>query len=369
MSLIPTAAPVIGELERRYVLEALDSGWVSSAGPFVERFEREFAAYVGVREAVSVSNGSVALHLVLHALGVKAGDEVIVPDCTFVATAHAVLMCGAVPVFVDVDPETLCMDPRAVKRAFSPRTRAIIPVHLYGHPAELSELSELAQAHGVPLIEDAAQAHGATYAGRRVGSLGIAGCFSFFGNKVMTTGEGGMVTTNDPVFAERLRYLKDHGMRPERRYYHDELAFNYRITNLQAALGVAQLEQIEGFIARKRAIAARYRELLADVAGLGFQQERAPAKNIYWMPCVLTPRPADQVITELRRHDVDSRPVFVPMSELPHLSGYPRFGVDSDDCPVARELREHGLVLPCGCNLTEAEQQQVVQALRTVLGA
>ena len=236
MSFIPVAAPSIGSREIAYVTDAVQSGWVSSIGPYLERFEQAFAEYVGVTRAVAVSNGTVGLHLALYALGIGAGDEVIVPDLTFVATAHAVIQTGATPVFVDVEPDTWCMDPAAVREAITPRTRAVIPVHLYGHAADMSAINMLAEEYGLLVVEDAAEAHGAEISGQRVGGLGQVGVFSFYGNKIMTTGEGGMLTTNDSILADRLRYLKDHGMSPAERYYHTELAFNYRMTNLQAAV-------------------------------------------------------------------------------------------------------------------------------------
>ena len=217
---IPVAAPVIGEREIAYVTDAVKSGWVSSIGAYVDRFEESFASYLGVRHAVAVSNGTTALHLALHALGVKAGDEVIIPNLTFAATAHTVLQTGATPVFVDVEPDSWCMSPKAVERAISPQTRAIMPVHLYGHPADMGRIDVIAREHGLVLIEDAAEAHGAMIGNQKVGSLGAAGCFSFYGNKLMTTGEGGIVSTNDDGLATRLRFLKDHGMTPQVRYLH-----------------------------------------------------------------------------------------------------------------------------------------------------
>jgi perosamine synthetase len=354
---IPVSAPVVGAREIACVEDAVRSGWVSSLGPYIERFERGFAEYCGTRHGVAVSNGTVAIHLALHALGLGPGDEVAVPDLTFAATAHAVLQTGATPVLVDVEPDTGCMDPAALERALSARTRAVVVVHLYGHPADMARLGEVARAHRLALIEDAAEAHGATTpGGARVGSIGVVGAFSFYGNKVITTGEGGMLCTSDAALAARLRLLKDHGMSPARRYWHEELAFNYRMTNLQAALGVAQLEQIEQFIARKRAIAGWYRQVLGERRELTLVGERPGYRNVFWMVCALLAdeaRDRDALCRELREHGVDTRPFFVPMSELPHLRRYRAVGAQGDGCPVARRLSRTGFNLPSGSGLCE----------------
>ena len=257
-SFIPISKPFIGAREKELVLDALDSGWVSSIGKYIDEFEANFARYCGTEYALAVSNGTTGLHLALAALGLQPGDEVIIPDLTFVATANAVAYTGATPVLADVDADTLCIDPASVKSLISERTKAIIPVHLYGHPADMDALIEIGRAHGVDIIEDAAEAHGAEYRGRRVGALGRCGVFSFYGNKVITTGEGGMLTTDDREFYQRARRLRDHAMSPQRRYFHEERGFNYRITNLQAALGVAQLERIDDFLDRRAEIMGWY---------------------------------------------------------------------------------------------------------------
>src|SRR6201986_5199804 len=248
---LPISQPQIGPREKELVLDALDSGWVSWIGKYIDEFEARFARYCGTEYSLAVSNGTTGLHLALAALGVGPGDEVIVPDLTFVASANAVAYTGATPVLADIDPDTLCLDPASVRALISPRTKAIMPVHLYGHPADMDALTEIAGAHGIALIEDAAEAHGAEYKGRRVGGLAKCGVFSFYGNKIITTGEGGMLTTNDADFYTLARRLRDHAMSPQRRYFHEERGFNYRITNLQAALGVAQLERITDFLARR----------------------------------------------------------------------------------------------------------------------
>jgi len=371
MTFIPIAAPVIGERELAYVTDAVRSGWVSSIGPYIERFEQGFADYLGVSHAIAVSNGTVALHLALHALGIGAGDEVLVPDLTFVATVHAVLQTGATPVFVDVESDTWCIDPVAVERALTPRTRAIIPVHLYGHPADMSALLSIAEKHNLIVLEDAAEAHGAEVCGKRVGSLGRVSAFSFYGNKIITTGEGGMVTTNDAALAERLRFLKDHGMSAQRRYYHSELAFNYRMTNLQAALGLAQLEQIEEFIARKREIFTGYAEILKNVPGLQLNPERPDVKSVYWLiSMVLGPecKLARQDLAQaLREHEIDSRPFFIPMHQLPHLNQYRVVGREDESCPQSERLSAQGLSLPSGCVLDDATVRYVAETVRQLV--
>lgn len=369
---IPIAAPLIGEREAEYVSDAVKSGWVSSIGPYIDRFEAAFARFVGVKHAIALCNGTVALHLALHALGIGPGDEVILPDLTFAATAHTVLQTGATPVLADVERDTWCMDPRAIERALSPRTRAILPVHLFGHPADMGAIRTMAASCDAFVIEDAAEAHGASVQGKRVGAMGHIGAFSFYGNKIITTGEGGALTTDDDALAARCRFLKDHGMSKDRRYYHTELAFNYRMTNLQAALGVAQLERIEQLIAKKRQIAAWYREELDGVRGLTLNVERPGVSNVYWMVGVVlgdtVPVSRDEVSARLRAQGIDSRPFFVPMSKLPHLSAYRRVGAAGEGCPVSETLSARGLNLPSGCTLERHHVRRIARALLESIG-
>lgn len=368
---IPVAAPVIGQFEIECVTDAIRSGWVSSIGPYIEKFETGFAEYIGVKHAISVSNGTTALHLALHALGIGPGDEVIIPDLTFAATAHAVMQTGGTPVLVDVEMDTWCLDPYAVERAISPKTRAIMPVHLFGHPADMNAISAIASQHNLLVIEDAAEAHGAEVDGRKTGSLGTVGAFSFYGNKVITTGEGGMLTTDDDQLAARLRFLKDHGMSPNRRYFHTELAFNYRMTNLQAALGFAQLSQIEAFIEKKRQILEWYREGLGDIAGLGLNIQRVGYRNIFWMISVVLDErmelSRDELCAQLKSRGIDTRPFFVSMSELPHLAKLQKIGVNGHDCSVSVRLSRQGFSLPSGCDLTKEQVQRVVEAVRSLV--
>jgi perosamine synthetase len=362
---IPVFAPWLSENVRRYVLDCVDSGWISSLGEYVGRFEREFAAFCEARHAVATSNGTTALHLALVTLGIGPGDEVLVPDLTFVATANAVRYSGAMPVFVDADPITWTLDPADARRKVTARTRAIVPVHLYGHPADLDPLLELARTHDLRVVEDAAEAHGARYKGRRVGALGHVGVFSFYGNKIITTGEGGMVVTNDPALAERAAFLRDHAMDPKRRYYHPEVGFNYRMTNIQAAIGCAQLEQAEPILARRKTIGAAYEAGLAGIPGLRRPPAEPWAESVYWMYSVLVEpgfgRDRDDVRDGLWARGVDSRPFFVPLHELPPY----RMDIPF---PVATALGRTGINLPSGTGLTAEEIQTVCQALRELAG-
>jgi perosamine synthetase len=364
---IPIAAPVIGEREIAYVTDAIKSGWVSSIGAYIDKFEEAFADYIGVKHAIAVSNGTVALHLALHTLGIRSGDEVILPNLTFAATAHTVLQAGATPVLVDVEPDTWCIDPRAIERALTPLTRAIMPVHLFGHPADMTAINAIADRHKLVVIEDAAEAHGAEVNGLKVGSLGHVGAFSFYGNKIITTGEGGMLTTSDDDLAARLRFLKDHGMSKNRRYFHTELAFNYRITNLQGALGLAQLEQIETFITKKRQILEWYRAGLKDVPGVTLNVERPCYRNVYWMVSVLLDEMVklsrDEVCQKLKEQGIDTRPFFVPMNEMPHLSKFRSVGASSEGSPVSAWLAQRGISLPSGCGLTFQSVSRVCDTL------
>lgn len=243
---IPVAEPSLDGREKEYVMECLESGWISGSGKYIDRFEESFARFCNARHGVAVANGTVALHVALLALGITAGDEVIVPDLTYIAAANSVLYCNAKPVFADVDPVTWTLNPAEVERKITPRTRAIIAVHLYGHPVEMGQIQKLAKNHKLFIIEDAAEAHGAEYKGRRIGSIGDIATFSFYGNKIITTGEGGMIVTNDDTLARQSRLLKGQGMDPERRYWFPMLGYNYRMTNIQAAIGLAQWSESTG---------------------------------------------------------------------------------------------------------------------------
>ncbi|MBI4568284.1 MAG: aminotransferase class I/II-fold pyridoxal phosphate-dependent enzyme [Planctomycetes bacterium] len=365
---LPVAEPLLGDEEMEAVTTCLLSGWISSGGPFVTRFEEEFARFAGARHAVACCNGTAALHLIYAALGIGPGDEVIVPTLTFVATASAVMFTGARPVFVDVDPHTWTMDPAAVEAAITPRTRAIVPVHLYGHPADVDALSALAAPRGIAVVEDAAEAHGARYRGRPVGSLGRAAAFSFFGNKIVTTGEGGMVTTDDDALADQARILRDHGMRPTRRYWHEVVGFNYRMTNLQAAVGVAQLGKVQAILAAKRNTAERYRMHLEMTPGLAMQPRAPWAEPVCWLFTMLVeegfPLDRDGLIAALAGRGIDTRPVFHPLHRMPPYA--PKPGERERAFPVSEEISRRGLTLPSGVGLADAEIDRVAFEIRAL---
>jgi perosamine synthetase len=360
---IPISKPFIGAREKELVLDALDSGWVSSIGKYIDQFEVNFARYCGTKFALAVSNGTTGLHLALATLGLQPGDEVIVPDLTFVATANAVAYTGATPILADIDADTLCIDPASVKSLISERTKAIIPVHLYGHPADMDALTEISSAHGVDIIEDAAEAHGAEYKGRKVGGLGKCGIFSFYGNKVITTGEGGMLTTDDQEFYQRARRLRDHAMSAQRRYFHEERGFNYRITNLQAALGVAQLERIGDFLDRRAEIMSWYNSEIATTDHIRLNRVRNWAKSAFWMICLevdwLDDTRRDTFMRALRARGIDTRPYFCAMSSLPMYKQRP--------LPVATRKSQIGLNLPSYYELTETEVRRIGADVNEIL--
>lgn len=363
MEFIPVSKPSITQKEIQYIMDAVSSGWVSSLGKYVDMFEEKFASYCGTKYALTTSNGTTALHLVLVALGIKPGDEVIIPDITFVATGNAVKYVGAKAVIVDIEEDTLCIDPESVKKAITPKTKAIIAVHLYGHPANMEEINKIAGEYGLIVIEDAAEAHGAEVNGKKVGSLGHVGTFSFYGNKIITTGEGGMITTNDENLYERMRHLRDHAMSKEKRYWHTEVGFNYRMTNIQAALGLAQLERIDEIIAKKRLIFEWYKEGLKDIEGIKLNYEAPWAKNVYWMVCLevegYTEKQRDELMKRLKEKNIDTRPYFYPLSDMPMF--------EKTDTPIAHKVYQRGLNLPSYFDITREEVNYICSTIKEVL--
>lgn len=368
--MIPVNEPVVSEQAKRYVNDALDTGWISSAGKYVTAFEEQFAAYLGVQHAATVSNGTAALHVALAALGVQEGDEVIVPDLTIISCAYAVVYLGAKPVLVDVVPETGNIDPSKIEAAITAKTKAIMVVHLYGHPAEMDAIMAIARKHGVAVVEDAAEAHGAVYRGRKAGSIGDIACFSFYGNKIVTSGEGGMVVSNNEELMERVRLLKDLAHKPGRRFFHEVVGYNYRMTNVQAALGLGELENIETYIERKRAMAALYHSLLTGVAHLKLPGEASEVRSVYWMYALEllpdAPLDRDAFMQALRDKGVDTRTYFYPLHAQPVLAN----AVTNDDAlyPVTSDLARRGLYLPSGLALTQEQQHEVARAVAAVLG-
>ena len=361
---IPVANPLFIGNEKKYVEDCLESGWISSAGKYVELFEKSFAEFCNVKHAVACCNGTVALHLALVALGVEAGDEVIVPTLTFVATANAVVHCGARPIFVDSEAETWNLDPARIEAKITARTKGIIAVHLYGHPAKLFELKEIAARHNLFLLEDAAEAHGAKYHGQIVGSFGDAAAFSFYANKIIATGEGGMVVTDNDELAARLRLLRGQGVDPHRRYWHLIVGYNYRMMNLPAAIGLAQLEKIERQLELRTQIAAAYQQRLCELPGVTLHREQTWARHVYWMyNVILDPDfwpDRDSVIETLSRNGIETRPVFYPAHSLPPYQN----SVGDETFPVAENLARDGISLPTWGGLTDEQIDRVCDALR-----
>ena len=358
--MIPIAEPCLGEEELSNVTEAVNSGWISSKGKFIEKFEENFARYCGVKYGVATSNGTVALHLALNALEVRMSDEIIVPTLAFIAVANAVTYCNAKPVFVDSHSEYWCIDPDKIEEKITPKTKAIIPVHLYGHPCDMNAVMDIAEDYNLYVIEDAAEAHGAEYEGKKVGGLGDISVFSFYGNKIITTGEGGMCLTNNEELYEKMRILRDHGMNPNKRYWHDVIGFNYRMTNLQAAVGVAQLEKIDEFIKRKREIAKTYNSLLNDVKGIVLPPEMSWAMNVYWMYSILIEDDfyitRDQLMGKLEENEIETRPFFYPMHVMPPYKSDIKF-------PVAERISERGINLPSAVTLKEEDITKIVEII------
>jgi perosamine synthetase len=358
------AAPVLGPAERDNVLRAVESGWISSQGEFVTAFETGFARYCGAAHGVAVSNGTTALHLGLAVLGVGPGDEVILPPITHIACINAVTYLGATPVLADCDARTWCLDPERVAAAITERTRVIMPVHLYGQPCDMAAIRALAKRHGIRVLEDAAEAHGAEEHGKRTGSLADLAAFSFYANKIITTGEGGMLVTDDAALAARAKKLRDQAYEPDRRFVHQELGYNYRLTNLQAAIGAAQLAQLDGFVAHRRAVARRYDEKLAGLAGITLPARIPGRDSVHWMYALLVDKkPRAEIVTALRERGIDSRTFFHPLHQQPLYAE--RFRGLS--LPVAERLGAVGLNLPTGNELTLEEVDAVAAALREVL--
>jgi perosamine synthetase len=361
---LPVYRPQLGERERRYLLDAFDSGWISSRGEFVQRFEQSFARFVGVERAISVANGTVALHVALAALGIGPGDEVIVPTFTYVAPVNMIRVVGATPVFVDSDPATWQLDASEVERRVTPRTRAIVAVHLYGQPCDMDAISAIAQRHRLRVIEDCAEAFGSRVGSRHVGTFGDVATWSFFGNKTITTGEGGMVAARDPAVGERVALLKNQGVSAEREYWHVDVAFNYRMTNLAAAIGLAQLEQAERFIARKREIAGAYGRALEGLP-VELHAERRGTTHSYWMVSILAQdaRIRDRLRKALADGGVETRPTFVPAHRLPMYA----IG-DARAYPVADSLGERGINLPSWPGLSDDDVAYVGALVRRFCG-
>jgi perosamine synthetase len=376
--MISVNEPLLGQRESEYVSDCIRTGWISSAGRYIEQFENGWANYCGRRYGIGVSNGTVALQTAVACLKLRPGDEVIMPTFTIISCALAVVYSGGIPVLVDCDPRTWCMDAEQVKEKITRRTRAIMPVHIYGHPVDMDPVLDLAEAYSLAVIEDAAEAHGAEYlagrhtthpAWRRCGSFGTLSCFSFYANKLVTTGEGGMVLTDDPRLADKARSLRNLCFQVNQRFYHEELGFNFRLTNLQAALGVAQLERIEEIIARKRWIGQEYKRRLGRIKNLQLPVEESWARNVYWMYGVVLSEEAGLnalgFAQRLRERGIETRPFFLGLHEQPAFHQQGLFL--GERYLVAERMARQGLYLPSGLALTEEQIANVCDAVYEVL--
>jgi perosamine synthetase len=364
---IPVCEPLLGGRELEYVTKAIAGGWISSSGSYVGEFEREFAKYLDVPYAVTTTSGTTALHLALVAAGIAAGDEVIIPAFTMIASAFAVCYTGAKPVFVDSDITNWNIDPTLIEAKITAKTRAILPVHVYGHSSDMDAIQKIADAHGLLVIEDAAEAIGSRYKGRKCGAIGDLNCFSLFANKLITTGEGGMVVARDGRFIDRLRYYKNlcFPLDGSRRYVHDEIGFNYRMPNVLAAIGLAQLERADVYLECRRANAVRYNALLAGQRGITIPPELPWTTSSYWMYAILIGDDfgisRDEVMHELKTLGIETRSFFVSMHRQPALA---KFGCDvSGAYPVTDELARTGLYLPSSSGLTDAQIARIVKEL------
>jgi len=355
---LPVYQPDLSGNERQYLLDAFDSTWISSRGSFLERFEAAFAGVVGTPHVTAVCNGTVALHLALHALDLRPGDEVIVPSFTYIASVNTIVQAGGVPIFAEVAADDWLLDPEAMRAAITPRTRAVMPVHLYGAVCDMDRIAALAHHHGLAVVEDCAEALGSSWNGRHVGGWSDVATFSFFGNKTVTTGEGGMVIARDAAMLRRLQIAKGQGMDPERRYWHVAMGFNYRMTNLAAAIGLGQIERLDAILAAKRAIAARYRDNLAGHP-FEFQARKPEVANSEWLVSLLLPRGADReaVMHRLAAARIETRPVFYCAHHMPHHAR-PDLRL-----PVSEDIAARGISLPSYPTLNMAEVDRVCEAL------
>lgn len=370
MKIIPVNEPLLSVNAKRYLAECIDTGWISSEGPLVSRFEEEFSHRVGQRFGIAVCNGSAALELAVAALDIGPGDEVIMPSFTIISCAAAVVRRGAIPVLVDCDPLTWNMNPQLIEAKITKHTRSIMVVHIYGLPVDMAPIIDIARRYGLYIIEDAAEMHGQTYRGRPCGSFGKLSTFSFYPNKLITTGEGGMVLANDEVLAERCRSLRNLCFRKERRFLHEELGWNFRMTSLQAAMGLAQLETLDAFVARKKSMGARYTHLLSDLPGLQLPLARTDyAENIYWVYGIVlddaVPLTAAEAMARLAELHIQTRPFFWPMHEQPVFRKMGLF--ENDIHPVAERIARRGFYIPSGLALTPKQMERVADAIKEVL--
>jgi len=370
--MIPICAPLLGEEELEYITNCIKTNWISSKGKYVNEFEEKFAEYCGCKYGVTTTSGTTALHLALASLGIKREDEVILSAFTMIATAFAVVYCGAKPVLVDAEPETWNMNVNQIEKKITERTKAIMTVHIYGHPCDMDPIMKIAKQHNLYIIEDAAEAHGAEYKGKKAGGIGDIGCFSFYANKIITTGEGGMIVTNDEEIAERAKSLRNLSFPIGRQtYLHSELGYNYRMTNIQAAIGLAQFERIEELVEMRRKNARLYNSYLKEIDGLTLPIEKKWAKNVYWMYSILVEGDfgisRDKLMDKLIERGIETRTFFIPMHKQPVFHKMDLF---KGECyPVAQEIAKKGLHLPSGSSLKEEEIRYICDAIKDIRGA
>lgn len=367
--MIPVCIPTIGEEELKNVEEAIKTNWISSKGRFVKEFEEKFAEYLGVKYAVSTTSGTTAIHLALASLKIREGDEVIVPSFTMIASVLPIIYQGAKPILVDADEKTWCINVDKIEEKITDKTKAIMPVHIYGHPCDMDKINEIAEDYDLYVIEDAAEAHGAEYKGKKAGSLGDIACFSFYANKIITTGEGGMIVTDNKKIYERAKLLKDLAFISKRRFLHYHIGFNYRMTNLQAAIGLAQLKKIDKLAEARRKNAYIYNKYLKDVDGIILPPEEPWAKNVYWMYSILVKKDnfglsAEELALKLKENGIETRPFFVPMHRQPVFL---KLGLFKDEkYPIAEWLSKSGLNLPSSSSLREDEIKFITEKIREV---
>jgi len=365
--LIPVSAPFISDLEVEYAARAVKSGFISgSSGEYITQFEELFAKFCNTKFGVSCASGTAALQLAVRAAGIKSGDEVIVPTFTNIASVLCVIYAGAKPVLVDAREDTWCMDERLVNEKLTMRTRAIIPVHIYGHPVKMDTIMDIAKERNLVVIEDAAEAHGGLFNGKVLGGIGDMGCFSFYANKIITTGEGGMIVTNNAKYAEKMKSLRNLAFGDVKRYLHIDLGYNYRLTNVQAAIGVAQMQRVNEFVEKKREIASWYNGALGKIDGVTLPCEMPWAKNVYWMYGILIGDEfglgRDELMKKLREKGIDTRSFFVPMQNQPVFNSLGLF--KNDKCPVSDRISKMGLYLPSGIGLTRKEVDYVCNVIK-----
>ncbi len=355
-SYFPVAIPNLNGNEFKYLTDAFMSTWISSSGEYINRFESDFATYSDCKYGIAVSNGTVALHLALITLCIGENDEVIIPDLTFAATINTVLHANATPVIVDIEEDSWCIDPKEIEKAITSNTKAIIPVHIYGQACDMDAIMKIAKKYNLKVIEDCAEAHGATFDGQKVGSMGDIGCFSFFGNKVITTGEGGMCTTNDKTLDEKMRVLRDHGMSKTKRYWHDVVGYNYRLTNLQAAIGLAQLERIEDIHQNRRKYENSYKDML-DNKKFTFQKDIPNRRRITWLVSILVNDnlDKDKYLQILKEHGIDARPFFYPLSDMDIYKSYCQ-----NYTPITHQLSKNGFNLPTYESLKSIDELKII---------